>query len=101
MSAISTIPRLIPCNSSPPPGAMSNKNRSTIECTAISDCPTPTVSIIIVSKPAASHKIIDSRVLRATPPNDVPAGEGRIKAFSIEDNCSIRVLSPKILPRLN
>jgi len=49
-------------------------NRSTIECTAVSDWPTPTVSMKITSKPAASHNTIVSRVLRATPPREPAAG---------------------------
>jgi hypothetical protein len=99
-SAISIIPRLIPCNSSPAPANFSNKKKSTIECTAISLCPTPTVSIKIVLKPAASHKMMVSRVFCATPPKDSPLGEGRIYAFGSFTNSSIRVLSPKILPLL-
>ena len=75
MSAISMMPRLMPCNSSPAPEICNSMNMSTIECTAVSDCPTPTVSMNTTSKPAASHRTIVSRVLRATPPSD-PA-EGR------------------------
>ena len=97
-SAISIIPRFIPCNSSPAPANFNNKKKSTIECTTVSDCPTPTVSIIIVSNPAASHKIILSRVFWATPPKEVPEGEGLIKAFSSVTRASILVLSPKIEP---
>ena len=39
-----------------------------------------------------------SRVLRATPPNEPADGDGRIKAKGLEDNCSILVLSPSMLP---
>ena len=52
----------------------------------------------MVSKPAASQRIILSRVFCATPPKEVPEGEGLIKAFLSVTNCSIRVLSPKIDP---
>src|SRR6056297_1365340 len=41
-----------------------------------------------------------SRVFCATPPKEVPEGEGRIKAFGSLAKVSIRVLSPKILPLL-
>ena len=92
------IPRLIPCNSSPVPASWINRKKSTIECTAVSLCPTPTVSTNTVSKPAASHNTIVSRVLRATPPKEPADGEGRIKAFFSLDKASIRVLSPRILP---
>jgi len=34
----------------------------------------------MVSKPAASHKIIVSRVFLATPPSVSPEADGRIKA---------------------
>ena len=97
-SAISMIPRLIPCNSSPVPASWIKRKKSTMEWTAVSLCPTPTVSTKTVSNPAASHKIIVSRVLRATPPNEPADGEGRMKAFFSLDRASILVLSPNILP---
>ena len=97
-SAISMIPRLIPCSSSPVPANWMRRKKSTIECTAVSLCPTPTVSTKIVSKPAASQSTIVSRVLRATPPSDPAEGLGRMKAFFSRESCSIRVLSPRILP---
>ena len=94
----SMVPRLIPCNSSPVPANCIKRKKSTIECTAVSDCPTPTVSTNMLSNPAASHKTIVSRVLRATPPKDPAEGEGLIKALSATESFSIRVLSPNILP---
>ncbi|MBA7564993.1 hypothetical protein ES708_06662 [subsurface metagenome] len=97
-SAISIIPRLIPCSSSPAPANINNRKKSTIECTAISDCPTPTVSIKMVSNPAASHKIMVSLVFLATPPNEPAVGEGRINALGSAASFSILVLSPIILP---
>ena len=97
-SAISMIPRLIPCSSSPVPASWISRKKSTIECTAVSLCPTPTVSTNTVSKPAASHKTIVSRVLRATPPSEPADGEGRMNASFSRDKASIRVLSPRILP---
>ena len=75
-------------------------NRSTIECTAVSDWPTPTVSMKITSKPAASHNTIVSRVLRATPPSEPADGEGRMKTSGLAEMLSIRVLSPRIEPPL-
>ena len=41
-----------------------------------------------------------SLVFLATPPNDPPVGEGRIKAFFSLTKFSILVLSPRILPLL-
>ena len=69
-----------------------------MECTIVSDWPTPTVSIMIVSNPAASQSTMVSLVFLATPPKVDPEGEGRIKAFSSVTSCSILVLSPRILP---
>ena len=71
---------------------------STMSETAVSDWPTPTVSTITVSKPAASTSSIASRVRRATPPRVAPAGEGRMKAAVWRDSSSMRVLSPRIEP---
>ena len=92
------IPLLIPWSSSPAPASISSRNTSVMECTAVSDCPTPTVSIMIVSKPAASQSIMVSLVFLATPPRDPPEGDGRINALESVASASMRVLSPKILP---
>ena len=97
-SAISTMPFLIPCNSSPEPGSSSNRKKSTSERSAISIWPTPTVSTKIVSKPAASQSSMVSRVRRATPPRLKPLGDGRMKAAGNWQSRSMRVLSPRILP---
>ena len=97
-SAISMMPLLIPCSSSPVPANWISRKKSTIECTAVSDCPTPTVSTKILLYPAASQSTIVSRVFRATPPNEPADGEGRIKALGCIDSFSIRVLSPNMLP---
>ena len=98
-SAISMMPRLMPCNSSPVPVTCKRRKKSTIEWAAVSDCPTPTVSTMMVSKPAASQSTIDSRVLRATPPSEPAEGLGRMKALSMVESSCIRVLSPRIEPR--
>ena len=95
------MPRLMPCKSSPPPGASNKTNRSVICETAVSDCPTPTVSISVTSNPAASQSNIDSRVRRVTPPSVVPAGDGRINAWGLTLNKGMRVLSPRIEPPLS
>ena len=100
MSAISMMPRLMPCSSSPAPAICSSRNRSTIEWTAVSDWPTPTVSMKITSNPAASHRMTLSRVLRATPPSDPAEGEGRMNTFGLCTSVSMRVLSPRIEPLL-
>ncbi len=60
----------------------------------------PTVSTRITSKPAASQTSIVSRVLRATPPSTPPVGDGRMKASAARLSPSMRVLSPRMLPRV-
>ena len=71
---------------------------STMPATVVSDCPTPTVSTMITSKPAASHSSIASRVFSATPPSEPADGLGRMKASSRWHKHSMRVLSPRIEP---
>ncbi len=71
---------------------------SVISATAVSDWPTPTVSTITTSKPAASHSSSASRVRRATPPSVSPAGLGRMKASLRRLSSVMRVLSPRIEP---
>ena len=66
--------------------------------TEASDCPTPTVSTITTSNPAASTIRIASGVRRATPPRAVPEGVGRMNAPGSRASRSIRVLSPRIEP---
>ena len=78
MSAISTMPRLMPCRSSPPPASSKTRKKSTMPATVTSDWPTPTVSTITTSKPAASTSAMASRVRRATPPSVPDVGEGRM-----------------------
>ena len=68
--------RVPPCSSSPPAGGITRQNMSTMSATRYSDCPTPTVSTITMSKPAASHSTTASLVLRVTPPRCPPAGDG-------------------------
>ena len=94
------IPRLIPWSSSPAPGAAIRQKQSTMSATATSDCPTPTVSTTMTSKPAASHSSAASRVRRATPPIEPPEGDGRMKACGSRASRSMRVLSPRIDPPL-
>ena len=52
-SATSVIPRFIPWSSSPAPGATQSTNISIMSANANSDCPTPTDSTNITSKPAS------------------------------------------------
>src|SRR5262245_2528820 len=97
-SASSMMPFLRPCSSSPAPGSRSTRKKSTIDATATSDCPTPTVSTRTTSCPAASHTIIASRVRRVTPPSEPADGLGRMKASAAAASRGMRVLSPRMLP---
>nr|WP_236718075.1 hypothetical protein [Actinoplanes sp. TFC3] len=45
--------------------------------TAVSDCPTPTVSTRTTSYPAASTAVIALRVAGPTPPSAPPNGDAR------------------------
>ena len=82
-SASSTIPRLIPCSSSPPPGRDQEHEEVDHRLRPRPRTgPTPTVSTSTTSKPAASQTSIASRVRRATPPSVPPVGEGRMNASS-------------------
>ena len=97
-SANSMIPFLMACKSSPALGSCITANKSVMPDTAVSLWPTPTVSTITTSYPAASHTKIHSRVFSATPPKLPLLGLGRINALGCTDKCSILVLSPKIDP---
>ena len=77
---------------------MSTRKKSTIDATAVSDWPIPTVSTSTTSWPAASSTTMDSRVVRVTPPRVPVLGEGRTKAESSLARRGIRVLSPRMLP---
>lgn len=121
ISAISTMPFFRPCSSSPLPGGMSNNMQSTMFTTAYSAWPTPrtnrnhliyysyyivfififyspTVSTIMTSKLAASHRSIVSRVVRVTPPRLHLFGDERMYAIGSTDSSLIRILSPNIEP---
>ena len=92
------MPRFMPWSSSPVPASCMSRKKSTMEWTAVSLCPTPTVSTNILSKPAASQSTMVSRVLRATPPSEPAAGLGRMNALGCTARRSMRVLSPSMLP---
>ena len=77
-SAISITPFLIACRSSPALGNCISTNMSVMPATAVSLWPTPTVSTMTMSWPAASHTSIASRVFSATPPSVPDDGLGRM-----------------------
>jgi hypothetical protein len=69
----------MPCNSSPAPDILTTEKNQPY-CEQLFRLATPTVSIIIISKPAASQSVMVSRVY-GTPPNVSPEADGRINAF--------------------
>ena len=69
-----------------------------MSATATSDWPTPTVSTMTMSNPAASASAMVSRVLRVTPPSVPDVGEGRMKAPGSCARRLMRVLSPRMEP---
>ena len=71
---------------------------STIDATANSDWPIPTVSTMTTSNPAASTRVMVCAVVRATPPSVPAVGDGRTNARASTANDGIRVLSPSTLP---
>mmetsp|Transcript_5907 Transcript_5907/g.14563 ORF Transcript_5907/g.14563 Transcript_5907/m.14563 type:complete len:320 (+) Transcript_5907:251-1210(+) len=97
-SASSMTPFLMACRSSPALGSCSSTYRSVMPATAVSLWPTPTVSTMTTSNPAASHSSIASRVFSATPPSVPLLGLGRMKARRSMERRSMRVLSPRMAP---
>ena len=94
------MPLLIACRSSPALGSCISTNTSVRLATSVSLWPTPTVSTITTSNPAASTNRIASRVCAATPPSAPLDGDGRMNACGCRASSSIRVLSPRTEPPL-
>ena len=68
MSAISMMPALSACTSSPVPGTSITIETSAVRAMSTSSWPTPTVSMMTMSLPAASRMRATSPVARARPP---------------------------------
>ena len=81
-SAISMIPALIACTSSPIPGTRTTMVTPASRAISTSSCPTPTVSTITTSRPAASNSIVISVVARAKPPSHPRVAIERMKTPS-------------------
>mmetsp|Transcript_86338 Transcript_86338/g.230579 ORF Transcript_86338/g.230579 Transcript_86338/m.230579 type:complete len:221 (-) Transcript_86338:422-1084(-) len=97
-SAASTMPRLMPCSSSPPAGGRSSRHMSATSVTSTSDWPTPTVSTSTMLYPAASMSITTSSVCWARPPRTQPDAQGLTYALGFMESLSMRVLSPRMEP---
>ena len=98
MSAYSVIPLFIIWSSSPPTGGRTSTIQSTKLDTDVSFCPTPTVSINILSYPAALTNSTLLSIALFTPPKHFPEGEARTKASALLLRLGILVLSPSIAP---
>ncbi len=83
---------------SPDSGTSSSRLVSAMRDTASSDCPTPTVSTRIRSKPAASRTSHTSRVEVARPPSEPRVAIERMNTPGSSAMLSIRIRSPSRAP---
>ena len=98
MSAISSVPALIACTSSPRPGGQTTTRVSASAAMRVSDWPVPTVSTITRSKPAASKQSTAARVARDNPPSSPRAESERMKTFGSAPCSPMRTRSPSTAP---
>ncbi len=97
-SAISSTPALIACTSSPMPGASTTIVVCAALAMSISAWPTPTVSIRMRSKPAASSTVRTSAVVRARPPRLPRVAMLRMKTPGSPARSRMRTRSPRSAP---
>ena len=100
-SPISSIPALIAWISSPMPGITTTMVVSAVLTMSTSDWPTPTVSIMMISKPNASISLTASPAFWDKPPRLPRVAIERTKMPSSEDRSSILIRSPRIAPPEN
>src|ERR1017187_515980 len=98
MSAISMMPALMACTSSPMPGTSTTTVICATEVMATSSCPTPTVSMMTYSMPAASMRRARSAVARASPPMVPRVAMERMKMPGSAWCCCMRMRSPRMAP---
>ena len=101
MSAISMMPALSACTSSPVPGTSTTIETSAVRMMSTSSCPTPTVSMMMTSLPAASRTSAASPVARASPPRWPRVAMLRMKTSASAACACIRRRSPSTAPPLN
>src|SRR3990170_3991172 len=101
MSAISRMPALIACTSSPAPGTLITIVVWAVSATSTSSCPAPTVSTMIKSLCAASITVTTSFVVAARPPSAPRVAIERMNTPGSEVSSCIRMRSPSTAPRLN
>ena len=97
-SAISSVPALSACTSSPRPGGQTTTRVSASAAMRVSDWPVPTVSTMTRSKPAASKQSTAARAARDRPPSSPRAENERMKAFGCAAFSPMRMRSPSTAP---
>ena len=98
MSAISMIPALSACTSSPAPGTRVTIDTSAVRTMSTSSWPTPTVSMRTTSLPEASRTSAASAVARASPPRWPRVAMLRMKTPLSATCACMRTRSPRIAP---
>ncbi|MCZ7562470.1 MAG: hypothetical protein M5U08_00610 [Burkholderiales bacterium] len=89
---------MIACTSSPRPGGQTTIRVSATRTISTSDCPAPTVSTMMVSKPAASSTSTMRLVARDSPPRCPREATERTKTFSWPPCSAMRTRSPSTAP---
>ena len=100
MSAISMMPALSACISSPVPGTSVTIETSAARTMSTSSWPTPTVSMMIVSLPEASSTSATSLVARARPPRCPRVAMLRMNTPASPACACMRTRSPRMAPPL-
>ena len=100
-SATSRMPALAAWIASPIPGASSTTTESASEAMATSACPTPTVSMMISSNPAASSTRMACGVEAASPPRWPRLAIDLMNTWSSAACSCIRTRSPSSAPPVN
>src|SRR5690606_38018697 len=94
----SMIPDLKAWMSSPRLGTATTRVVSAIEAILTSDCPAPTVSTMIYSKPQFITALMMLTTELLTPPVLPRLLRERIYTFGLADKADMRILSPRIAP---
>ncbi len=99
-SAISMIPALRACTSSPRPGTSTTSSRRRCPTISTSSCPTPTVSTRITSLPEAASTVSTWPVAAARPPRWPRVAIERMNTPGSRAWACMRMRSPRIAPPL-
>ena len=95
------MPALSACTSSPVPGTSVTIDTSAVRMMSTSSCPTPTVSMMTTSVPAASSTSAASPVARARPPRCPRVAMLRMNTPSSAACACMRTRSPRTAPPVN